>query len=101
MWGFEGCDVGDPWADRQGERWAVDPGETLASLLSDLLEQAGRTRAIIQSHDLSEPGQPSDRWDGAEPPTLERILFHLLQEYARHLGHLDIVTELATGLSQE
>jgi Protein of unknown function (DUF664) len=39
--------------------------------------------------------------DGADPPTLERILFHLLQEYARHLGHLDIVTELATGLSQE
>jgi hypothetical protein len=23
------------------------------------------------------------------------VLFHLLQEYARHLGHLDIVAELA------
>jgi hypothetical protein len=23
------------------------------------------------------------------------VLFHLLQEYARHLGHLDIVCELA------
>ena len=42
-------------------------------------------------------GQPGARWDGADPATLERILFHLLQEYARHLGHLDIVTELATG----
>jgi hypothetical protein len=28
---------------------------------------------------------------------LERVLFHLLQEYARHLGHLDIVSELADG----
>ena len=28
-------------------------------------------------------------------------LFHLLQEYARHVGHLDIVTELATGAAQE
>jgi hypothetical protein len=46
-------------------------------------------------------GQPGDRWDGADPATLERVLFHLLQEYARHLGHLDIVTELATGLSEE
>ena len=26
---------------------------------------------------------------------------NLLQEYAGHLGHLDIVTELATGLSEE
>jgi len=26
---------------------------------------------------------------------------HLVQEYARHLGQLDIVVELATGLSEE
>ena len=26
---------------------------------------------------------------------------HLLQEYARHVGHLDVVTELATGASGE
>jgi hypothetical protein len=25
------------------------------------------------------------------------VLFHLLQEYARHLGQLDIVAELAGG----
>ena len=100
-WGFEGRDVGNPWADRDGDRWAVGPDETLASLLDDLLEQAGRSLAIIESHDLLEVGKPSDRWDGRDPPTLERILFHLLQEYARHLGHLDIVTELATGLSRE
>ncbi len=46
-------------------------------------------------------GKPGERWDGADPPTLDWVLFHLLQEYARHLGHLDIVTELATGLSEE
>jgi hypothetical protein len=101
VWGFEGRDVGDPFADFHAGRWHVGPEETLASLVADLFEQAGRTRAVIESHDLSELGKPSDRWDGAHPPTLERILFHLLQEYARHLGHLDIVTELAIGLSQE
>jgi hypothetical protein len=46
-------------------------------------------------------GKPGERWDGAAPATLERVLFHVLQEYARHLGQLDIVTELATGLSEE
>jgi len=63
--------------------------------------QAARSRAVIESHPLDEAGQPGERWDGADPATLERILFHLLQEYARHVGHLDIVTELATGRSGE
>ena len=28
-------------------------------------------------------------------------LFHLLQEYTRHVGHLDIVRELADGVTGE
>ena len=63
--------------------------------LAGLAEQAARSRAIIEAHDLDEVGKPGERWDGADPATLERVLFHLLQEYARHVGHLDIVTELA------
>ena len=58
---------------------------------------AERSRAVIEAHDLAEMGKPGPRWDGADPATLERILFHLVQEYARHLGHLDIVAELANG----
>jgi hypothetical protein len=100
-WGFEGRDVGDPWGDREGGRWHVGPGETLDTLLADLSDQASRSRAIIESHDLSDVGHPGPRWDGADPATLERVLFHLLQEYARHVGHLDVVVELATGRSEE
>jgi Protein of unknown function (DUF664) len=100
-WGFEGQDVGDPWADSQDGRWAVGPDETADSLLAGLHEQAARTRAIVEAHDLADVGQPGERWDGADPATLERVLFHLLQEYARHVGHLDVVTELATGASGE
>ncbi|MGY4682759.1 mycothiol transferase [Micromonospora aurantiaca (nom. illeg.)] len=44
---------------------------------------------------------PGERWDGADPASLERVLFHLVQEYARHLGHLDIVAELAGGPTGE
>ena len=57
----------------------------------------------VEAHDLAAVGAPGPRWHGAGPATLERILFHLIQEYARHLGHLghlghlDIVTELADG----
>jgi uncharacterized damage-inducible protein DinB len=101
-WGFEGRrDVGDPWGDRRDSRWYVAPGETLESLTAALRARAERTRAIVGSSDLAETGQPGPRWDGADPATLERILFHLLQEYARHVGHLDIVSELVGGPTGE
>jgi uncharacterized damage-inducible protein DinB len=96
-WGFEGRDVGDPWGDQRDDRWYVAPEETLAGLVSALQARAARTRAIVAAHDLDDIGQPGDRWDGAPPASLERLLFHLLQEYARHVGHLDIVCELAGG----
>src|SRR6185503_987650 len=93
-WGFEGRNVVEPWGDNRDDRWYVAPGETLDELLTALHAQAARSRAVVEAHDLSEVGQPGDRWDGDDPATLERILFHLLQEYARHVGHLDIVREL-------
>jgi len=96
-WGFEGRNVVEPWGDNRDDRWYVAPGETLDELLTALHAQAARSRAVVEAHDLSEIGQPGDRWDGDDPATLERILFHLLQEYARHIGHLDIVRELADG----
>ena len=99
--GFEGREVADPWADSRGGRWHVGEDETLDGLVAALAAQAERSRAVIESHDLSEIGQPGERWDGDDPPPLERILLHLLQEYARHVGHLDIVAELVTGSTGE
>jgi hypothetical protein len=63
--------------------------------------QASRTRAIVEAHDLSDVGKPGERWRSNPPATLERVLFHLVQEYARHAGHLDIVRELLDGATGE
>jgi uncharacterized damage-inducible protein DinB len=100
-WGFEGQQVPEPWGDHRDGRWYVADHETLASLVAELNQQAARSRAIIERHDLAEAGQPGERWDGASPATLERVCFHLLQEYARHLGQMDIVCELAGGATGE
>jgi len=100
-WGFEGRDVGDPWGDRRDGRWYVGPEESLDGLLAELHARAARTRVVVESHDLNEIGQPGERWDGKPPASLERVLFHLLQEYARHVGHIDIVSELAGGPTGE
>jgi uncharacterized damage-inducible protein DinB len=100
-WGFEGRDVGDPWAEERDGRWHVAPEETLADLVAALHARAARTREIVAAHDLAEVGAPGARWDGAPPATLDRILMHVVQEYARHAGHLDIVAELAVGTTGE
>jgi uncharacterized damage-inducible protein DinB len=101
VWGFEGQAVPDPWGDRREDRWYVGPDESLASLLTALQQQAVVTREVVVRHDLQERGLPGERWDGAEPATLERVLLHLVQEYARHAGHLDIVVELSAGATGE
>jgi hypothetical protein len=96
-WGFQGAAVDQPWADRRGGRWHVSAEESDAQLVAALEDRGDRTRQLIETTDLGAQGRPGPRFDGADPPTLERILFHLLQEYARHLGHLDVVAELALG----
>jgi len=100
-WGFEGRAVAEPWGDSSGGRWQVAEHETVAGLIAALRAQGERSRNVISAHDLAETGQPGERWGGADPATLERVLFHLLQEYSRHLGHLDIVCELSGGHTGE
>ena len=96
-WGFEGQVVAQPWGDLKDDRWHVAADETLEDLAAALRTQGERSRRIILGNDLDDVGRPGPRWNGAEPATLERILLHLVQEYARHLGHLDVVVELITG----
>ncbi|GLL07748.1 DinB family protein [Dactylosporangium matsuzakiense] len=96
-WGFEGRAVAEPWGDRGEDGWFVAPGESRDTLSAELLAQGAITRAVVGRHALDAVGAPGPRWDGAEPPTLERVLFHLVQEYARHVGHIDIVAELEDG----
>ncbi len=96
-WGFEGSKIDEPWADWREDRWYVEPDETCDTLTASLRAQGRHTASVIASNDLETVGVPGPRWGGSAPATLERVLFHLVQEYARHLGHLDIVAELAGG----
>jgi hypothetical protein len=86
--------------DLRDSRTAVFLGY-LDHFRDQLRRQGRRTRDIVEAHHLDDVGQPGPRWRGAQPATLERVLFHLVQEYARHLGQLDVVVELATGATGE
>lgn len=100
-WGFAGIDFDEPWGEGRGGRWQVGDDESFEDLVAALNAQAERSTAIITGHDLAEVGKPGERWDGADPATLERVCFHLVQEYARHVGQLDVVAELAIGAMGE
>jgi hypothetical protein len=57
---------------------------------------AARTEAAVSKAELTERARLGGRFS-TDPPTLGWILAHLLQEYARHVGHLDVVRELLDG----
>jgi uncharacterized damage-inducible protein DinB len=95
QWGFEAEQVADPWGDHDpdSEGWLVAPEDSVAELTARLAEIAGRTEAVASQAELTERARLGGRFSSG-PPTLGWILAHLLQEYARHVGHLDVVREL-------
>ena len=98
QWGFEAEQVADPWGDHDpnSEGWLVTPDDTVPELTAKLTAIAARTEATVQTAELTERARLGGRFSG-DPPTLGWILAHLLQEYARHVGHLDVVRELIDG----
>jgi uncharacterized damage-inducible protein DinB len=71
----------------------VDPDETTA----DILAFYGRARAaadsVIDDLDVEALGKA---WYG-DPVTMRWVLIHMIEETARHAGHLDILRELIDG----
>src|SRR5512133_4346301 len=98
QWGFEAEQVSDPRGDEDpnGTGWIVMPEDTVASLSARLATIAARTEAVAKSAELTDRGKLGGRF-ASDPPTLGWILAHLLQEYARHVGHLDVARELIDG----
>jgi hypothetical protein len=100
QWGFAGEDVPDPFGDADPETrlWRVAGDVPVTDIVARLREAGRRTRAIVEGADLDEQAPPGPRFQpDRPPPALSWILVHVLQEYARHVGHLDIVRELSDG----
>jgi uncharacterized damage-inducible protein DinB len=96
MWGWLHEEVEAPWGDRAADRsrWEV-PDDVTAESLVELMRSVGRrTDEVLASHDLDTRATPAEHFDEGLP-TLRWICFHVLHEYARHAGHLDIAVELA------
>lgn len=99
-WWFQVVFLGEedqgPWTDEDPDREmriAVDI--PLPDLLREYEEQSARYRELVAASDLDTQAKRPIR-DGRHAD-LRWILLHLVEETARHNGHLDIVRELVDG----
>ncbi|MET7641225.1 DinB family protein [Streptomyces sp. NPDC005438] len=102
-WGFLAEPVDRPWgdADERG-RWTVPEGMTTAQVVEEFRRECDRSRALVHGVPLDRRARVGGRFpEEKDAPTLSAILFHLFQEYARHVGQLDVVRELTDGQAGE
>lgn len=98
-WGFAAEQVDSPWfEDGPDGRWRVGAEETADDVKALFRDECANSRRIVAAARLEDVAPSGGRFNPPDPhPTLAWILFHVLQEYARHTGHLDVVRELADG----
>jgi uncharacterized damage-inducible protein DinB len=72
----------------------VAPEVTLAELCASYRAEIVRCDAVIAAHALDDVSAQRDH-------TLRWVLLHLIEEISRHVGHLDLLTELADGRTGE
>jgi hypothetical protein len=99
---------GEAW---DGVDWDADPNwewhsaadDTPEQLMTLWLASVQRSDAVVANAlaggGLDQLGQYKNR--NGDSPSLRRILLDLIEEYARHLGHADLIRESVDGLVGE
>jgi uncharacterized damage-inducible protein DinB len=92
-----GGTIDPPWTDEDPDReFRIAVEVPLAQLLAEYRAACDRHRQLVAALDLDTPSRGELSWR-PEPVTLRWVLFHLVEETARHNGHIDILRELADG----
>lgn len=101
-WGFAAEDVlAYPPGGDEAE-WTIPSGTPTAQVMDAYRGEVAAAASLVAAAGLDERAAVGGRFrTPEEAPSLGRILFHLLQEYARHVGHLDIARELTDGVTGE
>jgi uncharacterized damage-inducible protein DinB len=93
-----GAEDRGPWTDEDPDReMRIALQVPIAELLADYAAGCARYRDLVASLDLDTPSKKPIR--AGEPATLRWILLHLIEETARHNGHIDILREMADGVT--
>lgn len=88
-----------PWTDEEPDReFTLGARTPIAEVLAAYETQCAQVREIVAAHDLDAKAQVTNARTG-DPFTLRWILAHLIEETARHLGHLDLIREEWDGVT--
>jgi uncharacterized damage-inducible protein DinB len=92
-------DLPVPWTDEDPDAdFRIEPAETTEQILQFYRDECERSRSIAAPASLDDMAKewPSDR-PPEKRPNLRWIYIHMIEETARHAGHLDVVRELIDG----
>lgn len=104
---YAGNPAPEPWSSADWDAdadwdWHSAAGESPDALLR-LFEDAVAAsdviirRAVAEPEGLASPSRLPSRRQPGQPFALRWILVHLIEEYARHLGHADLIRESIDG----
>ncbi len=85
-----------PWTDEDPDREFRVDDVPLARLLADYERQCVRNNEIARSLDLDTEAKVERRRGRV---TLRWVLVHMIEETARHNGHIDILREMLDGVT--
>ena len=92
-----------PWDTDRDWEWHSAATDTPAELMSLWRDVVARSRVLvaeaIAGGGLDRPAQIT--WPDGQTPSLRRLLIDMVEEYARHTGHADLIRESVDGLVGE
>jgi len=103
-----GQEYGEPWqaidfdADPDWE-WKSASGDSLEELYSLWRAAVQRSRHLLDEviRERGLDGSASFSWPDGRTPTVRAMVLDMIEEYARHTGHADLLREQVDGLVGE
>lgn len=92
-----GLDVPPVFEEETG--YALDPGRGLEAVLGVWRREIARGRELLAGRDLADTGRIVDEPMTGVEVSVRWVLIHLIEEYARHNGHADILRERIDGVT--
>jgi hypothetical protein len=90
---FANLDVPWPWPDDDLHgNFRIEPGDTLSAIVAEYVEECASSRRAIAGADLDDLARGPDM-----DFTLRFAMLHMIEETARHCGHLDLLREVTDG----
>jgi uncharacterized damage-inducible protein DinB len=99
-----GCEYGTPWdavdfdtdPDWEWRTGALDSPQYVYALWRDAVDRSRELVAqVIKERGIDGPA--SFTWPDGRTPTVRAMLLDMVEEYARHTGHADILREAVDG----